>query len=93
MTAGQTIEVIMEMDFRLTDVPKDWSLVANGNMGGVTISHSDAAIVTDHMTQAPTPVDPVDLASFNDNVNAYQPGECSGLREQRYTNVAGSDGY
>ena len=53
MTAGQTIEVIMEMDFRLTDVPKDWSLVANGNMGGVTISHSDASIVTDHMTQAP----------------------------------------
>jgi len=40
----------MEMDFRQEDTPKDWSLVAHGELGGVTIAHSDPTIVTDHHT-------------------------------------------
>ena len=73
----------MEMDFRNEETVKDWSLTAWGNMGNVTLSHSDGTTVTDHMPLAPAkgttptdpedPEDPVDPVDPEDEVDPVDP--------------------
>ena len=46
MTAGQTISVDVEFDFTAPEIAKDWSLVAHGANGGVTVTHTDSSLTS-----------------------------------------------
>jgi len=101
MAAGESIDIITEWDFRLADVPKDWSMTVYGNMGGVSISHTDGVTVTDHMPLAPPKRDcdkeaileksSVDFIDFRGFVEYFPRANsrCSDIKQKVYTDEAG----
>jgi len=51
--AGEKIDYTAEWNWKRENLSRDWSVVAWGNAGKVTVKHTNAGAVTAHMPVAP----------------------------------------